>query len=157
MISSDLFCSPFLRALCLVLVLALGIGLSLNSPALAQKQKKETRESEIKQSTYAVLAEAPPEARERKSPFEGNPQAVAVGKKLFEQHCAECHGKNAAGSRKAPSLLRDEVQQATPGTLFWVVTNGSVRQGMPVWSKLPESQRWQIVSYVRSLTTHPSH
>jgi mono/diheme cytochrome c family protein len=44
------------------------------------------------------------------------------------------------------------VQQATPGTLFWILTNGVVRRGMPVWSKLPEPQRWQIVSYLKSLT-----
>jgi hypothetical protein len=36
--------------------------------------------------------------------------------------------------------------------LFWILTNGVVRQGMPVWSKLPEPQRWQIVTFVKSLT-----
>jgi mono/diheme cytochrome c family protein len=36
--------------------------------------------------------------------------------------------------------------------LFWILTNGVVRHGMPVWSKLPEPQRWQLVSYVKSLT-----
>ena len=45
-----------------------------------------------------------------------------------------------------------QVQQASPGTLFWILTNGVVRRGMPVWSKLPEPQRWQIVSYLKSLT-----
>src|SRR5579863_5860932 len=54
-------------------------------------------------------------------------------------------GEAAEGSRKAPSLLADPVQQATPGTLFWILTNGVVRRGMPVWSKLPEPERWQIV------------
>src|ERR1039458_2643568 len=45
-----------------------------------------------------------------------------------------------------------QVQQASPGTLFWILTNGVVRRGMPVWSKLPEPQRWQIVSYLKPLT-----
>jgi hypothetical protein len=31
-----------------------------------------------------------------------------------------------------------------------VLTNGVVRHGMPVWSKLPEPQRRQIVSYLKS-------
>jgi len=35
--------------------------------------------------------------------------------------------------------------------LFWLLTNGVVRRGMPVWSKLPEPQRWQLVSYIKSL------
>jgi len=26
-----------------------------------------------------------------------------------------------------------------------------VRKGMPVWSKLPEPQRWQLVRYIKSL------
>ena len=134
-------------------IVVFGMAVFLSSWALAQK--KEASAGEIKRSTYSALAEAPEEARERKNPFEGNPQAVAVGRKLFEQHCAECHGKKAGGTRKAPSLLREEVQQATPGTLLWILTNGAVRQGMPVWSKLPEPQRWQIVTFLRSLSAYP--
>jgi mono/diheme cytochrome c family protein len=103
-------------------------------------------------STYAVLAEAPKKAREKRNPFEGDPQAVAAGGKLFEEHCADCHGKKAGGTKRGPSLLRDEVQQATPGTLLWILTNGVVRRGMPVWSKLPEPERWQIVTFLQSLS-----
>jgi len=47
------------------------------------------------------------------------------------------------------------VQQATPGTLFWLLTNGVVRRGMPVWSKLPEPERWQIVAFLQSLRPQP--
>jgi mono/diheme cytochrome c family protein len=116
--------------------------------ALGQKE----RPAPINQrTTYAALAEAPEKARARKNPFEGDAQAVAAGGKLFEQHCADCHGRKAGGTRRGPSLLREEVQQARPGTLFWVVTNGVVRRGMPVWSKLPEPERWQIVTFLESL------
>jgi mono/diheme cytochrome c family protein len=101
---------------------------------------------------YAELAKAPKKAAVRHNPLEHDPDAVAAGDKLFALHCAECHGKMAEGGRKAPSLLAEQVQQATPGTLFWILTNGVVRHGMPVWSKLPEPQRWQIVSYLKSLT-----
>jgi mono/diheme cytochrome c family protein len=114
-------------------------------------QKKEAPAGTIKESTYTALADAPAKARERKNPFEGDPQAVAAGGKLFEQHCTECHGMKAGGTRKGPSLLREEVQQATPGTLFWILSNGVVRRGMPVWSKLPEQQRWQLVTFLQSL------
>jgi mono/diheme cytochrome c family protein len=122
----------------------------------ASAQKRDTAAGTIKESTYAALADAPAKARERKNPFEGDPQAVAAGGKLFEQHCAECHGLKAGGTRKGPSLLREEVQQATPGTLFWILSNGVVRRGMPVWSKLPEQQRWQIVTFLRSLKDQSS-
>jgi mono/diheme cytochrome c family protein len=103
-------------------------------------------------SVYAELSKAPTKASARRNPLEKDPEAVAAGNKLFTQHCAECHGETADGGKKGPSLRADEVQQATPGTLFWLLTNGVVRRGMPVWSKLPEPQRWQLVSYIKSLT-----
>jgi mono/diheme cytochrome c family protein len=91
----------------------------------------------------------------RINPLADDPEAVAAGGKLFDQHCAECHGKKAGGTRRAPSLLRQDVQQASPGALFWVLTNGVVRHGMPVWSKLPEPMRWQIVTFLKSSTPAP--
>ncbi len=107
-------------------------------------------------ATYAELQKAPEKAGNRPNPLQNDPGAVAAGAILFEQHCAECHGKSAEGSRKAPSLLAPEVQSATPGTLFWLLTNGVVRKKMPVWSKLPEPQRWQLVRYIKSLGSAPS-
>ncbi len=69
-------------------------------------------------AVYAELQKAPEKARRRANPLQNDPDAVAAGAILFEQHCAECHGKSAEGSHKAPSLLAPEVQSATPGTLF---------------------------------------
>jgi hypothetical protein len=100
---------------------------------------------------YTELAKVPTKARNRHNPLEGDSDAVAAGGKLFERHCAECHGHTAEGGRRAPSLRAREVQLATPGTLFWLLTNGVVRRGMPVWSKLPEPERWQIVTFLKSL------
>ena len=110
--------------------------------------KTETPEQE---SVYAELTKAPEKYRNRANPLANDPDAAAAGRVLFEQHCAECHGQQAAGGKKAPSLRVKEVQQATPGTIFWILTNGVVRKKMPVWSKLPEPQRWQLVSYIKSL------
>lgn len=104
-------------------------------------------------SIYAELAKAPKKATARRNPFETDGDAPIAGAKLFAQHCAECHGENAEGGKKGPSLRVSEVQQAAPGTLFWLLTNGVVRKGMPVWSKLPDAQRWQLVTYIKSLGT----
>ena len=100
---------------------------------------------------YAELAKAPEKARAKRNPLASDPDAIAAGANLFDQHCAECHGDAGEGSRKGPSLLKEPVQAATPGALFWLLTNGVVRRGMPVWSKLPEPQRWQLVAYIKSL------
>ena len=106
-------------------------------------------------SVYAELGRTPAKAAARKNPLVTDPDAVAAGGKLFDLHCAECHGSMADGGKKGPSLRAAEVQQSTPGTIFWVLTNGVVRRGMPVWSKLPEPQRWQLVSYIKSLSPSP--
>ena len=122
--------------------------------SLAPAQENDMAQSQRKPSVYAALSKVPESARVRKNPFEGNPLEAKAGGKLFEQHCAECHGPKAAGTRQGPSLLCAEVQQAAPGTLFWVLTNGVVRRGMPVWSKLPAQERWQIVTFLHSLSEH---
>ena len=105
---------------------------------------------------YAELAKAPKKAATRRNPLEFDSDAVLAGGKLFDQHCTECHGELADGTKKGPSLRVDPVQQATSGALFWLLTNGVVRRGMPVWSKLPEPQRWQLVSYIKSLAPSKS-
>jgi mono/diheme cytochrome c family protein len=102
-------------------------------------------------SVYDELEKAPAKYRAKANPLAKEKDAGAAGKVLFEEHCAECHGENALGTKKAPSLRAREVQEAPPGTLFWILTNGIVRKGMPVWSKLPEPQRWQLVTFVQSL------
>lgn len=104
---------------------------------------------------YGPLAKVPQKAATRTNPLQNDPNAAAGGAKLFALHCAERHGERARGGKKAPSLLVDDVQQSTPGAIFWLLTNGVVRRGMPVWSKLPEPQRWQLVSYMKSLNAKP--
>jgi mono/diheme cytochrome c family protein len=117
------------------------------SAALANEQKN----WKDKTDTYAELGKAPERVRNRGNPLENDPEAVAAGRLLFEDHCAECHGDHAGGGKKGPSLRAPEVQSATAGAIFWLLTNGVVRKGMPVWSRLPEPQRWQLVRYLKSL------
>lgn len=109
--------------------------------------------SNMKQSGYEALATVPEKYRHKQNPLARDPQAPAAGAVLFEEHCEECHGKEAMGGKNGPSLRVPEVQTAEPGALFYVLSNGVVRKGMPVWSKLPEPQRWQLVSYLKSLGT----
>ena len=98
-----------------------------------------------------VIAQAPAKTRDWKNPYEGNSDALLAGKKLYLQHCAECHGQNARGMRNAISLRTPQVQNATAGELVWFLRNGNLFHGMPAWSGLPEQRRWQIVTYLKSL------
>jgi mono/diheme cytochrome c family protein len=119
--------------------------------AFAVKAEQKDGKGAAKHFDYAEINRAPAKARSKANPYEGKSEAVAAGRNLFQQHCAECHGDDALGSKKAPSLRVAEIQDAEPGAIFWVLTNGVVRRGMPVWSKLPEPQRWQVVAYIKSL------
>ncbi len=132
-------------------------GVSLASAGQGQEINQPFGAPDAKHGAYySELAKAPEKARAKRNPMEKGPDAVAAGRNLFEQHCAECHGNAAQGGKKGPSLRATEVQNAEPGALFWVLTNGVVRRGMPVWSKLPEPQRWQLVSYIKSLGAAPA-
>jgi mono/diheme cytochrome c family protein len=103
------------------------------------------------ESVYDELKKAPDKFRGKTNPLANDPDAVAAGGILFEEHCEECHGKEGMGGRKAPSLRAEEVQNAVPGAIFWILSNGVVRKKMPVWSKLPEPERWQLVCFIKSL------
>ncbi|HXJ94756.1 MAG TPA: c-type cytochrome [Terriglobia bacterium] len=95
-----------------------------------------------------------PEAdRVRANPYAKQAEDIAAGSRLFANYCAQCHGSDAKGRGKRPSLRSAGVQQATDGDIFWLLKNGNRRRGMPSWSSLPEPSRWQIVSYVKSLGT----
>lgn len=101
------------------------------------------------------LHKVPAKDRNRANPLADDRDAPAAGAKMFAEHCAPCHGQDAEGKIQGkhyrPNLHSDRVKQATPGELFWLLTNGSLKNGMPSWSRFPEPQRWQLVTYLKSL------
>jgi mono/diheme cytochrome c family protein len=131
--------------------LAFGSVLLAGSLSWAQNQK-EIEKTDVRNShRYSELTKAPERARLRPNPLQDDPEAIAAGRILFEDHCEECHGSSGERGKHGPNLRVPEVQNATSGTLFWLLSGGVVRKGMPVWSKLPEAQRWQLVRYLKSL------
>jgi len=95
---------------------------------------------------------APADASSKPNPLSNRPNAEAGGRKLFEQRCATCHGEDGLGTSKGPDLVERDVQAQTDGELFWKISSGNSRAGMPSFSFLPEPQRWQLVLRLRSLT-----
>lgn len=100
----------------------------------------------------AWLKKVPAREHERTNPYRNQPDAVAAGQRIYQDHCLHCHGEDAEGTRKHPPLKSDRVQnQASEGDLHWLLVNGSMKKGMPSWAKLPDQQLWQVISYVKSL------
>jgi mono/diheme cytochrome c family protein len=88
--------------------------------------------------------------RSLKNPYAGNDEAPVAGMKLFHRHCEECHGPAGVGGPDAPSLQTQLVRSAATGTLFRFLKDGNLRQGMPSWSRLPDAQLWQLVTYLNN-------
>jgi mono/diheme cytochrome c family protein len=97
-----------------------------------------------------LLQRAQEEAARVPNPFEGDTGARRAGAKLYVRECSACHGANREGRGKAPPLNRPEICKASAGTLFWILRNGALRQGMPSFAHLPEPRRWQIITYLRA-------
>ena len=106
-------------------------------------------------SAESLLQKASAVADPLMNPYAINQTAQQAGKKLFQRECSGCHGNEGRGNgrRRTPPLATSHVRQADPGTLFWILRNGSGSHAMPSFSHLPEQQRWQIITYLHSLPT----
>ena len=74
-------------------------------------------------------------------------------RQLYARNCLSCHGKPGKGTGNVPSLVDGKLDSVTPGEVFWFITRGDKENGMPAWASLPAKQRWQIVTYVKSMET----
>lgn len=101
---------------------------------------------------------APASADAVKNPLTGNAQATKEGGNLFAKQCLMCHGAKGMGdgivginlNPRPGNLLLPKAQKLTDGAIFWKISNG--KAPMPTFkAALNETQRWQLVNYVREL------
>ena len=96
-------------------------------------------------------------SKETKNPLPDLAAAAAVGKPLYQAHCALCHGEtgqsdgpaSASYDPKPAALTTGAAAAQTDGELFLVTKNGKGK--MPPTKRLTDEQIWQVVSYVRTL------
>lgn len=89
------------------------------------------------------------------------PEVITQGEKLYSVYCLRCHGENAQGDGPdattlpvTPTDLTDQELMAglSAEMMFAALTNG-VGDAMPAFGDvLPESERWALTAYLRSLT-----
>ena len=123
---------------------ALGAVLLVACAAIAFCQERKTVDPDWK---------VPEKAAQQQNPLREKPELAAGGRKIFDRNCVQCHGDESHERKNnAPDLASAAVQQETDGALFWRLSSGNARKGMPSFSSLPEAQRWQLILYVRSMS-----
>jgi len=92
-----------------------------------------------------------------RNPLGNNPAAVASGQELYNRTCQTCHGPAGVGER-GPALNTGAFAHGREdGDLFHAIRDGVTGSQMPPFRALSDEQVWQLVSYVRSLSsTGPS-
>lgn len=110
------------------------------------------------ETTSAQAWNVPAKYKSMKNTKKGDADAAGVGKSLFNQHCASCHGKTGAGDGKKADMLDTEMNELkealkndSDGVVYYKSFIG--RDEMPNFmKKIPsESDRWLLVNYLRKL------
>src|ERR1700738_4929691 len=100
---------------------------------------------------------APAAEKTKKNPAPSDKKTIDQGEKVAKINCASCHGAKGKGDGAAAVALNPKpadwtsarVQDESDGEIFWKITTG--RGPMPSWRHLPESDRWAVVRYIRTL------
>ncbi len=136
--------------------LALYPGLGTNAGQLAwssagQYEAEVAKANKELEPLYAKFAGMPPEDVAK------DPQAMAIGDRLFMNNCAQCHGSDARGSKGFPNLTdADWLHGGSHAKIKETLVNG--RNGMmpPMAAAVgtPEDVR-NVAHYVLSLSNSP--
>jgi cytochrome c oxidase cbb3-type subunit III len=139
------------------IVAATLVGVALIALSSCEREKRQFREdppaapasAQVRQSE---LRPGSPTPAEVKQPDEVNAYALSEGKRLFDAYnCAGCHAQG--GGSIGPPLMDDKwIYGSNPSNIYSTIIEGRPN-GMPSFSdKIPDSQMWQIVAYVRSMS-----
>ncbi len=118
---------------------------------VSQLQEETAKASAAYGPLYDRFAKTPVEALAK------DPEALAVGQKLFLNNCAQCHASDGGGSRDFPNLTDlDWLWGGTPEAIETSIRDG--RQGMmPSWIQaLGEQGVKDAAHYVMSLSGLPN-
>jgi cytochrome c oxidase cbb3-type subunit III len=82
-----------------------------------------------------------------------NPDALAIGQKLFLNNCAQCHASDGGGSRDFPNLTdNDWLWGGAPEAIEATITNGRIGNMPPLGATLGEQKVKDVAHYVMSLS-----
>ena len=88
---------------------------------------------------------------ELKNPFQDNMAVLPEGKALYQEHCAQCHGKDLQGDvgPKLSDLDKPDAQ------VFSTIYGGSQAAGMPSFGDtLGKERTWKLVTFLKLRQRH---
>jgi mono/diheme cytochrome c family protein len=100
------------------------------------------------------------------SPVALTDENLLLGVKLYQQHCAVCHG-TAAGDASAspiakgmyprpPQLASDGVEDDIEGLSYWKIKHGIRLTGMPSWAmSLSDREIWTLALFLKHMDKLP--
>ncbi|HEX5734177.1 MAG TPA: c-type cytochrome [Blastocatellia bacterium] len=99
------------------------------------------------------------QAQKIKNPVPADAESIEAGKKLYQRHCASCHGPQGKGdggmalSGGTPSDLTDDTWDYGPteGEIFVAIRDGVSSDMLAYKEKLNDKQIWQVVNFIRSI------
>jgi mono/diheme cytochrome c family protein len=111
-------------------------------------------------ATNAAMAQGNPAAAAIKNPVPVSAESIDAGKRLYQRHCASCHGVNAEGGSgndlipAAPDLTDKEWKHgSSDGEIFSAIKNGIPPDlnMIPFGDQLKDQEIWSVVNYIRSM------
>lgn len=94
------------------------------------------------------------------------PEFIAKGKELYGANCSSCHGNNGMGDGSAAIALNPKPRnfQSADGwmhgrnidQMFKTVHEGIVGTAMPAYEYIPASDRFAIISFIRTFVEFPA-
>ena len=117
----------------------------------AQYEEEMAKGQAASEPLYARFNGMPPEQ------VAGDPQAMAIGERLFMNHCAQCHGSDARGSKGFPNLTDgDWLHGGTPDKIRESIEKGRMGNMPPMAAGVgtPEDVK-NVAHYVLSLSGSP--
>ena len=86
-----------------------------------------------------------------------DPQAIAIGERLFMNNCSQCHGSDARGSKGFPNLTdKDWLHGGTPDKIVETLVKGRIGNMPPMAAAVGSSDDVRnVANYVLSLSASP--
>jgi cytochrome c oxidase cbb3-type subunit 3 len=139
------------------ITIVFGIGYAIAFPSLGsfsllgwsqagQYEREIARAEQTYGRIFAAFAETPVEQ------LAHDPAALAAGRNLFVNNCAQCHGSDARGARGFPNLTDDEwLWGGSPDAIETTIARGRTGVMPPFGAALDEPTRELLADYVLHL------